>query len=608
MRLLNPDTPYTPASVLYARCTIDLATGESRIDEIPCRNLEDVLGGFGRSFQVLEERDITDAFDAENPLIVNTGVLTGTNVMTGLRAYFSAYSPLKASDKGLPAAMWSAASGKFGSKLKWTGIDEVVCEHKSSTPVVIVVRETADGPTVELAPAESLLGLDTHRKIMALHDRYEDAHFAVIGPAGEAYEHCYFAAVAVSTENELRSGDDKCRFAGRGGMGTVMGSKNIIGFVAQSRDKLPKLVPTIKEINKTISTGPGSAKFREKSRGGIGGTWTNYEPMEKRHIVPQYNFRPAADGRVSLMSRTAVEEQGQFVIKAESCFRCGINCHKNIYEKTSDGTAGEFRAKFDYEPVNLLSTNLGIDDAAQTWQLVQLVDNLGMDSISCGTTVGYVLDYNRRHPDAPILNGATFGDFEKIRSLIDDAGHGRLPDVGRGVKRLSVALGETGYAMHVKGLELPAYLADTNPGYAWAIAGGHMSMSTYLALMMEKDTSLDYWVTLITKRGLYQVRDDLIGVCKFAGLGGTMPVDAVKAATGLDIDAKDLKGAVRRAFLRGLKLERKQGYTDEEYTLPSDVFDHPNPALTTPAFVTREFFDQLKARVHEVFEPEIRAL
>ena len=50
-----------------------------------------------------------------------------------------------------------------------------------------------------------------------------DAHFAAIGPAGEHYEDCYMAAVALSTENQLRSGDDKCRWAGRGGMGAVMG-------------------------------------------------------------------------------------------------------------------------------------------------------------------------------------------------------------------------------------------------------------------------------------------------------------------------------------------------------------------------------------------------
>lgn len=65
------------------------------------------------------------------------------------------------------------------------------------------------------------------------------------------------------------------------------------------------------------------------------------------------------------------------------------------------------------------------------------------------------------------------------------------------MKLLSESQQEPGYAMHVKGLELPAYLPDTNPGYPWAIAGGHMSMTTFLSLVMDKDTSIDYWVTNI---------------------------------------------------------------------------------------------------------------
>ena len=79
-----------------------LSSRDILIEDVPCRNLEEVLGGFGRSFQILAERTVTNAYTPENPLIVNTGILTGSNVMTGLRAYFSAYSPLKASNKGLP--------------------------------------------------------------------------------------------------------------------------------------------------------------------------------------------------------------------------------------------------------------------------------------------------------------------------------------------------------------------------------------------------------------------------------------------------------------------------------------------------------------------------
>ena len=95
-----------PASVVYARCTVDLTLSTVGFADIACANLEDVLGGFGRSFQILSTRGVTDAYSPTNPLLVNTGVLTGTNVMTGLRTYFSAYSPLKVSNKGLPAAIF----------------------------------------------------------------------------------------------------------------------------------------------------------------------------------------------------------------------------------------------------------------------------------------------------------------------------------------------------------------------------------------------------------------------------------------------------------------------------------------------------------------------
>ena len=77
-----------PGAVVYARATIDLASRDVRIEDVPCRNVEDVLGGFGRSFQILAERTVTHAFTPDNPLVINTGALTASNVTTGLRTYF----------------------------------------------------------------------------------------------------------------------------------------------------------------------------------------------------------------------------------------------------------------------------------------------------------------------------------------------------------------------------------------------------------------------------------------------------------------------------------------------------------------------------------------
>ncbi|MSR13688.1 MAG: aldehyde:ferredoxin oxidoreductase [Gammaproteobacteria bacterium] len=603
---LTTNAAHDPSKVKLTRCTVDLATGAITLTSEACRNLEDILGGFGRSFQLLAERDVDDAYADNNPLIVNLGLFTGTSLMTGLRVYFSAYSPLKHSNTGKPAAIWSTGSDKFGPKLKWAGIDEIVFEGKSPTPVMLVVRGTERGPEVHLEAADSLLGLHCHDKHLQLKSRFDDAYFAVIGPAGENYRQCAFGAIALSTENQFKSGDDKCRWAGRGGMGSVMGSKNLIGIVAQVPDHKEKISKDLQELNKLIVTGPGSRKFREKKKGGLGGTWSNYEPLQAFNFVPQNNFRPAGDGKVELLFRDRVEPQ--FTLKAESCFKCAIACHKNVYEQAGEHGRGAFLAKFDYEPLNLLSTNLGIHDPRLAADLISLVDKLGMDSITIGVTIGYVLDFNTRYPERPILNEARFGDYAKVRELILATGEGRCPEIGQGVKRLGEWAGDPSFAMHVKGLELPAYQPDTNPGYAWAIAGGHMSMATYMLLALEKDTSLDYWVKAITERGLYFVREDMTGACKFAMMDITMLTTGIEVTTGLKVEGPEVLAAVRRAFLRGLALELKQGYSLDEYTLPSQIFDDPNPVLKTEPFITREFFEALRTRVWACFTPEIAAL
>jgi len=134
-----------------------------------------------------------------------------------------------------------------------------------------------------------------------------------------------------------------------------------------------------------------------------------------------------------------------------------------------------------------------------------------------------------------------------------------------------------------------------------------MTMATFMLAALVGDTSLDYWVDAITAKGLFQVRDDLLGSCKFAGMNHKMALVALKDV-GLEVSQEDLLAAVRRAFLRGLALEARQGYDDTDYTLPAQVFEDPNPGLGTPSFITPEFFGQLKARVWEVFRPEMEAL
>jgi aldehyde:ferredoxin oxidoreductase len=608
MRILGQSQTVDPAAVLYNRCTIDLANGAIVLAEVPCTNLEDLFGGFGRSFQLLAQRRILHAYAPENPLIVNTGLLTGSSMMTGLRSYFSTYSPLKKSTAGLPGAMWAASSGSFGIKLKWTGIDEVIFENCAPGPVYALFREGVAGPEVALKPADHLLGMTGHEKIMALQQEYANAHFAVIGPAGENFNDVYMAGVVISTDNQLKTGEPKSRFAGRGGVGSMMGYKNLLAIVAQSSDKIPKVTPAMRDVNQAVLKNGGSARFQPKSQGGSGGTWANIEVLQAFHAVPLNNFSPNGTDDVEHFFRDNVEKD--FTVVAEACYRCGIRCHNNLYHRNADGSKGTFAAKFDFEPLVLFGSNLGIHDPVKTTELIHLCDLLGMDAISLGTTISYVLDYNERHPEKLILNGATFGDFTLIREIVEQTGRGELPAVGQGVKRLSEALGETDYAMHVKGLELPAYLPETNPGYVFAIAGGHMSMGTHMLLAKEGKQTVDDWAKVITTTGLLQVGYDMLGLCKFVGvgMGHELIVNGIKEATGLTLTADEIVAAVRRAYLRGLALEQRQGFGDDEYTLPAQIFARPNTNVTLPNFITPQFLAELREKVWGVFKPEMAGL
>jgi aldehyde:ferredoxin oxidoreductase len=596
-----------PTDYKYRSAVIDLTAGTIAVEEKSCADLEDFLGGSGRIFKVLSSYDVSDPYDPAAPLVMELGCFSGTNLMTGLRTFFGGYSPLKGTRAGAPSAMYSAGSGKFGSKAAFAGIDEIIFTGRSEKPVTLVIHSDAVGgpPALSLVDAGALLGKNAHEKIMDLQKQYDDAHFAVIGPSGENYETNRMAAIALSSENQLKSGENKPRFCGRGGFGGVMGSKNLIAIVAQAPDDKTAVTEVVKEANKVISRGAGSKNYRDahKAEGG-GGTWRNIAGLHPIGCLPELNFETLGNEDAVPLFRGSFEDS--YVIKDESCFKCGIACHKNIYDRPEGETAigrkakkGRFRAKFDYEPLDLMSANCGIYDQEQALELVELADLLCYDAISLGATISYAMEWNERHPDKQILDGMKFGDYDKMVKFIEETAVGNCNQLGQGSMRLAMEMGDLSFAMQGKGLEYPAYLPDTNPGYPWALGGGHMTMRTFLLLILDgQKTDVDYWEKAVLN-GIYYTRDDLIGTCKFAGVPDGNVVDSLNDMFGLTLTAEEMNTAIRRSYLRGRLLEKKVGYTNEEYDVPGRVYERVNENIKMPSFITREFMDELKVRVEK---------
>ncbi len=587
-------------AVVVNRYHVDLTDQTVRFEPVPSEDLEDALGGIARATKLLAGVDVDDPYAASSPLIMNLGLLSGTRVMTGLRTFFHGYSPLKVSDSGAPGLMWSAGSGHFGTKLRGLGIDEVIFTGRAERPTLLHLTPGEDGgPAVfEFLDASDLSGATVNERIQGLHGRYPEAHFAVVGPAAEHYESVRYASIALSTDNQLESGDAKPRFCGRGGYGGVMASKNLWAIAADGPD--PGRVRGLRDVNREINTGPGSARYRDLEHD-RGGTWRMVPWLGEANMLPEQNFSPTGTDRPSQLARSTVEA-GPYTVQAEGCYLCGIRCHKNVYDEGPEGEAGRFRAKVDYEPLGLLSFNLGIYDADTALSLIDLVDELGMDSISLGVTLGYVMEYNRRN-EADLADGLAYGQADELMETIRKVADGLLPEVGQGSKRLSDQMDETAFAMQSKGVEFPAYLPHTNPGYPWALAGGHMAMRTYLLYFTEKQIDVDYWVNAITVSGPMFLMDDITGICKFAGISADLEAEALGLAAGLAVTGEELTTAVMNTFLRGYANERRTGFGIDDYRLPAEAHG-PVGRANIEVFNTAEFFSELRDRVTEKLDRE----
>jgi aldehyde:ferredoxin oxidoreductase len=581
-----------------SRFHVDLTDQTVRHEVVRCEDLEDALGGIARATKLLANVQVDDPYDPVAPLVMNLGLLSGTRVMTGLRTFFHGYSPLKQSVDGQPGLMWSAGSGHFGTKLRGLGIDEVIFTGRADRPTLLHLSPGDEGSPArfQFLDADDLTGRTVNDRIQDLHGRYSEAHFAVIGPAGENYESVRFASIALSTDNQLESGEGKPRFCGRGGYGGVMASKNLWAIAADGPN--PPRARGLKEINREINLGEGSARYRDLEHD-RGGTWRTMKMMQEAQSLPEFNFAPTGTDVSVPLLRPSVED-GPYVVHAEGCYLCGIKCHKNVFDQLDDGAAGTFRAKVDFEPITLLSSNLGIFDPDVAFSLIELTDELGMDSISLGVTLGFAMDHNRR-TGSDLLGGLGFSDPDGVTEAIQAVAAGRLPELGQGVKRLSEQTGEIAYAMHSKGLEYPAYQPHTNPGFPWALAGGHMSMRTFFLYVIERETGVDYWVDAITNRGPLYLMDDITGLCKFANVDPDFEAKALRIAAGLDITGEELAATVMRTFLRGYACERRVGFGNDDYRLPTEAH-LPMEGSDLSHFNTPEFFEQVQARVMDTLD------
>ncbi|PYM12476.1 MAG: aldehyde ferredoxin oxidoreductase [Candidatus Rokuibacteriota bacterium] len=513
----------------------------------------------------------TDPFDPANAVIFAVGPITDTTVPGNSRACVVSRSPLT----GL--FFDSTFGGRFPATLKRTGFDAVVITGRASAPSYLVVSETG----AELRPAANLWGKTTRDTVNAIvATEGADADAIAIGPAGE--HRVRFAAMAHYWKN--REG-----VAGRGGIGAVLGAKNLKAVVVKGSRKTEiaepaRLKKLIDETREPLKTGTQALS--------IYGTPFLVGPINALGGLGAYNLRAETFAEASVIDGR--ELKTHFHDRDTTCLKCPVACGKQF--AIGEGEFNGTRAKMpEYETIFALGPMLGNANPESLILANDLCDLLGMDTISMGVTLAFVAEALERGWLTTDDLGVPFGwgDWRSMLRLVEMTARrqGFGDRLAEGAWRLaeSVHPDATKAVYAVKRLELPAHsaraLKGLSIGYATATRGGshHDTRPTpQYAQGFDRRSTKDKPAFAIRSQHFTAVGDSL-ALCRFTserGFGlfvGEPYAEMVSAVTGWNVTADELE----RIGERIVNLERcfnvREGVRRSADVLPWKVMHEPIP-------------------------------
>jgi aldehyde:ferredoxin oxidoreductase len=539
------------------------------------------LGGAGLATRYLFEltKPGIDPLGPENVLIFMTGALTGTPSASASRYSVVAKSP--------QTGYWgqSNSGGFFGPALKWSGFDGVIFEGVSPEPVYLLIL---DGKA-ELRKASHLWGMTVPECDDHLQSEIgRPVTVSCIGPGGENLVR--YASIM----------NNKNRAAGRTGMGAVMGSKRLKAIACGGNRHIS--LHNAAEFNRVTQR---QREFMDESIMKIAfdafGTNMIADMVNVRGGYPTRNWQTSTFEQIENVNAQAMTEQ--VLVEGVRCFACPVACGRGteIRQGKWKGAHGEGP---EYETVDTLGAMCGVDDLNAITMANYRCNEYGLDTISTGATIAFAMECYQKG----ILNdeqtggiALEFGDADLVVSLVEKIGKrvGIGDLLAEGSRRMAERLGRGSahFAMHVKGLELPAYdpraAKITGLGYVTANRGGdHMNgyiqAPTFIDmpfLIVDDSTIKDPFVAnpkdarvLIDMENALSVLDAL-GGCKFMAVlvsPGEI-IDLVQAATGWDFDLAEFRKCGDRLQTMARVYCVREGMRREHDILPERLMADPLP-------------------------------
>lgn len=420
---------------------VNVSNGKVSKEEIPDSMIRDFLGGRGFAVKLLwDEVKRVDPLSEKNKIVFSTGPLSGQLLPSSGKMVIASKSPLTG----------GYGDGNIGTMasvyLKKAGYDVVVVEGKSEKPCYLLIEDE----NVKIVDASDLWGKNTFEAQDILEKKHgRNSGILLIGPGGENLIH-------ISTVMS-----QKGRAGGRPGMGAVMGSKKLKAVVIKGTRNVSNFDDNkLRELGKKgyeEIKGKESYDFWMRQ-----GTMQVFDWCNENACLPTYNFKEGLFEFSKEMDGYVLEKHD---IGRKGCPMCSMQCGHII--KDSSGQ----QAELDYENVGMLGPNIGLRSLPQVAQLNRMADEWGLDTISLGSCIGFLMEASG---EGLIPEKVKWGDFEAAQKLTVEIGKGeglgKLASHGVKAAAEIIGKGSQKWAMHVKGLEISAYNCHACPGMALSFA------------------------------------------------------------------------------------------------------------------------------------------
>ncbi len=549
---------------------VDLSNGKVRTETVPEKIATDFVGGRGYGVRYLydEVKPGIDPLGEDNKLLMLCGPLAGTTAQAVSRWMTCTLSPLTGTFTR------SVCGADFGAWLKFCGYEMIILEGKAEKPSYLHL--TPDG--CKLFDASEIWGEDTKITQEWLVQKHgKNTRAACIGPAGEKL--VKYAAVV----------SDR-RTAGRGGTGAVMGSKNLKAIAITASRRLFLADPAAYEelAKEQVKTILANAAFQNHKEWG---TTTTQDITNAIGIYPVRNFRY---GQLVDYKLVLGAEYRKMRVGDIGCYSCAARCGK-VHTVPSGIYAGAHSEGPEYESIWAFTGSIESADINASVAADQLCDDLGLDTISTGNTIGFAYElYEKGLIGKSDTDGLEliYGNPAPMVALIKKIGYreGIGDLLALGTKRLAEKIGRGSevYAINVKGMELPAYepRGAKSQGYNYATASvgashcyGYAAQDIFGAPFPHPTDRFDEGNADIVIYNQNETAWHECGVaCAFSGGWGWMPLFGKLLAAARGIDAysdAELGKAGDRLFNLERVFNLREGFGRKDDFLPLRIRTEP---------------------------------